>query len=88
VRKELCAEVNSTFYRLPDKRVFEEWSEQALRDFTYAVKASRFITHMKKLADTEEHVGRFLGNARGLKRKLMCFGIGVRLQERESWRRD
>jgi hypothetical protein len=43
---------------------------------------------MKELADTEEHVGRFLGNARGLKRKLMCFGIGVRLQERESWRRD
>jgi uncharacterized protein YecE (DUF72 family) len=63
-------EVNSTFYRLPEKRVFERWREETPGDFTFAVKASRFITHMKKLAQPQEHVARLLERASGLGIKL------------------
>ena len=63
-------EINNTFYRLPEKRVFEAWRHETPEDFKFAVKASRFITHMKKLADSEEHVTLFLKNARGLGDKL------------------
>ena len=45
-------EVNSTFYGLPDERTVREWMEAvAGQEFTFAVKASRYITHMKKLKD-------------------------------------
>jgi len=63
-------EVNNTFYRLPEKRVFREWQKRTPQDFVFAVKASRFITHMKKLAEPQRHLARFLGHARELGRKL------------------
>jgi uncharacterized protein YecE (DUF72 family) len=63
-------EVNNTFYHLPEERVFETWREQTPVGFTFALKASRFITHMKKLAQPEEHVARFLRRASGLRHKL------------------
>jgi uncharacterized protein YecE (DUF72 family) len=63
-------EVNNTFYRLPEKRVFESWNAQTPEHFTFAVKASRFITHMKKLMDPEEHAALFLERASGLGEKL------------------
>jgi uncharacterized protein YecE (DUF72 family) len=44
-------EINATFYRLQRASTFDKWRTQAPRDFLYAVKASRFITHMKKLKD-------------------------------------
>ena len=53
-------EVNSTFYGLPDERTIHEWIEAiADREFTFAVKASRYITHMKKLKDPEDPLRRF-----------------------------
>src|SRR5690349_15549486 len=63
-------EVNNTFYRLPEKRVFESWHQQTPPGFVFTVKASRFITHMKKLKDIEEHAGLFLERASGLREKL------------------
>jgi uncharacterized protein YecE (DUF72 family) len=63
-------EINYSFYRLPEKRVFQKWYEASPKDFTFAVKASRFITHMKKLAQPEDHVTLFLENAAGLGEKL------------------
>lgn len=63
-------EINYTFYRLPEKNVFETWYEETPPDFTFTVKASRFITHLKKLLDPQEHVPRLLENASGLKDKL------------------
>jgi len=63
-------EINNSFYRLPEKRVFQKWYEAAPNDFTFAVKASRFITHMKKLVQPQEHVPLFLENATGLGEKL------------------
>jgi uncharacterized protein YecE (DUF72 family) len=47
-------EINNTFYRLPEPSVFARWRRQAPAGFVYSVKASRFITHMKKLKDPEE----------------------------------
>jgi uncharacterized protein YecE (DUF72 family) len=63
-------EINNTFYRLPARRVFEKWHATTPTNFTFAVKANRFITHMKKLAHPEEHVARFLENVRALGEKL------------------
>ncbi|RKY42536.1 MAG: DUF72 domain-containing protein, partial [Candidatus Makaraimicrobium thalassicum] len=44
-------EINNTFYQLPELSTFERWRDQASPGFIYAVKANRFITHMKKLKD-------------------------------------
>ena len=44
-------EINNSFYRLPEAHTFDVWRERVPPGFLYAVKASRFITHMKKLKD-------------------------------------
>jgi len=49
-------EVNNTFYQLPDPETLERWREVTPPDFTFAIKASRYITHMKKLTDPTEPV--------------------------------
>ena len=53
-------EVNSTFYRLASREAVASWVEQTPDDFVFAVKASRYLTHMKRLTDTERGVARFL----------------------------
>jgi uncharacterized protein YecE (DUF72 family) len=63
-------EINNTFYRLPEPRTFAEWGRRAPRGFVYAVKASRFLTHMKKLKDPEEPLDRFFTRAKALGRSL------------------
>jgi uncharacterized protein YecE (DUF72 family) len=52
-------EVNATFYRLPSVSAVQGWVEQSPDDFRFAVKASRFLTHMKRLTDMGEPVRRF-----------------------------
>src|SRR4051812_44073724 len=51
-------EVNNTFYRLPERATFASWAARAPSGFEFAVKASRFLTHMKKLKDPEEPLDR------------------------------
>jgi uncharacterized protein YecE (DUF72 family) len=63
-------EVNNSFYRLPDEGVFRGWRARVPSDFVFAVKASRFLTHMKKLKDPGEPVARLFSRARELGRKL------------------
>ena len=63
-------EINNSFYRLPDESTFAGWAARAPRGFLFAVKASRFLTHMKKLKDPEEPVDRFFSRARALRRHL------------------
>src|SRR4051812_33478993 len=63
-------EINNTFYRLPDATTFTAWGRRAPRGFTYSVKASRFLTHMKKLKDPEEPLHRFFTRADCLGRTL------------------
>jgi len=63
-------EINNSFYRLPEASTFAKWREQAPPRFLYAVKASRFLTHMKKLKDPEDPLCRFFENVRVLGPKL------------------
>jgi uncharacterized protein YecE (DUF72 family) len=52
-------EVNTTFYRLPTVSAVEGWVEQTPPGFRFAVKASRFVTHMKRLTDMGAPVRRY-----------------------------
>jgi uncharacterized protein YecE (DUF72 family) len=52
-------EVNSTFYRLPRKDAVAAWVETTPPEFVFAVKASRFLTHIRRLTDLEQGVRRF-----------------------------
>ena len=63
-------EINNSFYRLPSPETFERWREQAGGAFLYAVKASRFLTHMKKLKDPEAPLDLFFDHATHLGPRL------------------
>jgi uncharacterized protein YecE (DUF72 family) len=63
-------EVNNSFYRLPSHNTFAHWAMQTPSDFRFAVKASRFITHMKKLRDVGDALRRFFASVDGLGEKL------------------
>ena len=63
-------EINNSFYRLPEASTFAAWRQRAPAGFLFAVKASRFLTHMKKLKDPEEPIARFFSRAARLGRSL------------------
>jgi uncharacterized protein YecE (DUF72 family) len=52
-------EVNNTFYRLPSKDAVATWAETVPRGFQFTVKASRFLTHIKRLTDLGQGLRRF-----------------------------
>ncbi len=52
-------EVNNTFYRLPQKSSVVRWVEQSPPDFLFAVKASRYLTHIKRLTDLGDGIRRY-----------------------------
>jgi uncharacterized protein YecE (DUF72 family) len=52
-------EVNATFYRLPMRSTVRAWSEQVPDGFVFAVKGSRYLTHMRRLRDMKDGLGRF-----------------------------
>jgi len=56
-------EINNTFYRLPGEAAFDRWRKQVPPGFLCAVKASRFLTHLKKLKDPEEPLQSFFERA-------------------------
>jgi uncharacterized protein YecE (DUF72 family) len=59
-------EINNTFYRLPEPETFAAWRDRAPDGFLYAIKASRFLTHLKRLREPEEPVARMFEHAREL----------------------
>jgi len=63
-------EVNNTFYRLPEADTFAAWRAQTPASFLMAVKASRFLTHMKRLRDPAEPLDRLFSRARSLGSRL------------------
>jgi uncharacterized protein YecE (DUF72 family) len=65
-------EINMTFYRLPTVAMLEGWSARTPRGFCFTLKAFRLITHLKKIRDVAEDVGRFYGLAEVLGPKLGC----------------
>jgi uncharacterized protein YecE (DUF72 family) len=66
----LTVENNNSFYRLPAAETFTGWRARTPDDFVMAVKASRYLTHVKRLRDPAEPVARLLGAAAGLGPKL------------------
>lgn len=63
-------EINSTFYHLPREKAVAGWRERAPANFTFALKASRQITHYRRLKGTDEPLRTFLSRARLLGPKL------------------
>lgn len=63
-------ELNNSFYRLPTTEAFDAWREATPANFIFAVKASRFITHNKKLKDPEHALDNLLPRAAHLGPKL------------------
>jgi uncharacterized protein YecE (DUF72 family) len=63
-------ELNNPFYHLPSEKAFANWHDSSPRDFVFAVKVSRFITHIKRLKDCDEAVNNFMSRAVILKEKL------------------
>lgn len=63
-------EINNAFYRLPPLETFQKWHDRTPEDFVFAVKANRYLTHIKRLKEPEEIVGRYMENVVGLGKKL------------------
>jgi uncharacterized protein YecE (DUF72 family) len=63
-------EINNSFYQLPKKETLEGWRNAVPGDFVFAVKASRYITHMKKLKDPEKSTAKFLDRVEALESRL------------------
>jgi uncharacterized protein YecE (DUF72 family) len=61
-------EVNNSFYRLPEAVTFGAWRQRVPARFTFAVKASRYLTHLKRLKDPAEPVDRIFERASHLRR--------------------
>ncbi len=55
-------EINGSFYALQKPESYRKWRDATPDDFVFAVKGSRFITHMKRLGDAEEPLARFFGS--------------------------
>jgi len=62
-------EINNSFYRLPTDDALAKWHAETPADFCFAVKASRYITHRKRLRDPENTVANFLPQVKKLKKK-------------------
>ncbi|MEH6664359.1 MAG: DUF72 domain-containing protein [Brevundimonas sp.] len=63
-------EINASFYRMPGDRAVAAWKDETPDDFVFAWKASRFITHNKKLNDPHDPLAYMFERARGLGDKL------------------
>jgi uncharacterized protein YecE (DUF72 family) len=77
-------EINYSYYQLPTRKVFEGWRARSPDGFVFAVKASRYLTHMRKLREPEEPLQRLLERASGLEEKLGPFLF----QFPRTWDRD
>src|SRR3954454_6333454 len=63
-------ELNVTFYRLPKAEVFAGWYDRSPHDAVITVKASRYLTHVKRLRDPAPSVAMLLERAAPLQEKL------------------
>ena len=70
VNRFQTAEINNSFYQLPKSKTLASWRDQAPADFIFSVKASRYITHMKKLKDGDKTVPPLLNTVALMEDKL------------------
>jgi uncharacterized protein YecE (DUF72 family) len=66
-------EINYSFYRLPSEETFDRWRETAPPGFVYALKANRYLTHVKRLKDCAEPLGRLPPHWRANAERLADF---------------
>jgi uncharacterized protein YecE (DUF72 family) len=66
----VTVELNVSFYRLPRREVFEGWRARSPADAVITVKASRYLTHIRRLREPAEPVARLMDRANGLGAKL------------------
>ena len=69
-RRFKTTEINYSFYHLPRQEIYQKWYQETPADFIFSVKASRFITHIKRLKNVEKPRKIFFKNALNLKEKL------------------
>jgi len=69
-RQFSTVELNNSFYRLPSEKAFAAWRESTPEDFIFALKVSRFITHIKRLRNLGSAVETFVSRASLLREKL------------------
>jgi uncharacterized protein YecE (DUF72 family) len=62
-------EINSTFYRLPTLKSVRGWRDKAPPGFVYAVKGSRFITHMKKITNLDGALDKYFERIQPLQKR-------------------
>jgi uncharacterized protein YecE (DUF72 family) len=65
-----AVEINNTFYRLPKVSLLEAWAAQVPEGFRFAIKATRRITHVRRLAGVEAETSYLLETAAGLRARL------------------
>lgn len=65
-------EINYSFYRLPSEQTLEKWRDEVTDSFSYVLKASRFITHTKRLQDPEQTTMLFFDRTSTLGDKIGC----------------
>lgn len=65
-----CVEVNSTFYSLPAEETVRRWREATPSDFRFVVKASRYLTHVRRLREPADPVKLLLQRIRPIRRRL------------------
>lgn len=66
-------EINSTFYRFPSQKTVQLWYQQAPQEFRYSIKASRFITHLKRFKQVQDSLRRLYELSDTLAEKMGCF---------------
>jgi len=70
IRHFKTVEINNCFYRLPTESAVQTWRAQTPEDFCFAVKGSRYLTHIKRLRDPDQGLATFLSRMELLGNKL------------------
>src|ERR1051325_11570348 len=65
-----CTEINSSFYRLPQKQTVINWLSKVPAEFLFCVKMSRFLSHIKRLREPEEPLERFFRICEPMKEQM------------------
>jgi uncharacterized protein YecE (DUF72 family) len=78
-------EINNTFYQLPKKETFKNWYRSTPDDFLFSIKASRYITHLKKLKNCKEAVDKLLEYSSGLDKKIGIFLFQMPANQRKDY---
>ena len=65
-----CTEINSSFYRLPQKQTVTNWGNKVPKGFLFCPKMSRYLTHIKRLKEPEEPLERFFSIFKSMQKQM------------------